>query len=101
MFLLRKTTSEIDTAIKIWYIINVVGDHQVSVVSSWEVSGRGDVRVMELQSVVVYTVIDIPAPKAPSDTDVETPADGCLSWIKGQIKRFIILTLFEWLSCEC
>lgn len=56
-----------------------------------EVTGRGDVRVMELQSVVVYTVIDIPAPKVPLDSDVDSPADGCLAWIKGQIKRCCLL----------
>lgn len=42
---------------------------------------------MELQCVVVYTVIQIPEPKPPPDAGLQASADGCLSWIKNQIKR--------------
>lgn len=51
----------------------------------------GDVCAMELQCVVVYTIIDIPEPKPPPDSGPES-SDGCLSWIKSQIKRW---TLFR------
>lgn len=50
--------------------------------------------VMELQCVVVYTVIDIAAPKVPSEPEV-APLDGCLAWIKGQIKRSHFNTLLS------
>ncbi|KAB0795869.1 hypothetical protein PPYR_09930 [Photinus pyralis] len=44
---------------------------------------------MELQCVVVYTIIHIPEPKPPPDAGPEQNPDGCLSWIKCQIKRAV------------
>lgn len=42
---------------------------------------------MELQCVVVYTVIHIPEPKPPPPEEATSSSDGCLSWIKSHIKR--------------
>lgn len=45
---------------------------------------------MELQCVVIYTVINIRLPQRCDSSSAEGQEEGCLVWIKGQIKRFVL-----------
>lgn len=54
---------------------------------------------MDLQSVVVYTIIQIREPKPPLCSGHPAAAtSGCLAWIKNQIKRFLDIALIFFFS---